>query len=120
SDPGVVALLRDAAAGIDAINGDGLTPLGLACMSGNWRLARFLLQRGALAQVEDATPSLVAAAGGEEDDPAGVQLLLKSKARPDSRDREGGTALHRAAHAGHVAIVAELIGAGADVDARDG
>ena len=120
SDPGVVALLRDAAAGIDVLNDDGLTPLGVACMAGNWRLAKFLLERGARAQVEAATPSLVAAAGGEEDDPAGVQLLLKHKARPDERDREGGTALHRAAHAGHAEIAAELIGAGADANLRDG
>src|SRR5699024_12457618 len=76
SDPGAVALLRDAAADIDILNGDGLTPLGVACMAGNWRLAKFLLERGARAQVEGATPSLVAAAGGEEDDPAGVLLLL--------------------------------------------
>ena len=120
SDPGVVALLRDAAADIDILNGDGLTPLGVACMAGNWRLAKFLLERGARAQVEGATPSLVAAAGGEEDDPAGVLLLLKHKARPDDRDRTGGTALHRAAYAGHAVIAAELIGAGADAGASDG
>ena len=120
SDPGVVALLRDAAAGIDAINVDGLTPLGVACMAGNWRLAKFLLERGARAQVEDATPPLVGAASGEEDDPAGVQLLLKHKARPDDRDRAGGTALQRAAYAGHAVIAAELISAGADVGLSDG
>src|SRR5690606_1871450 len=120
SDPGVVALLRDAAAEIDVLNNDGLTPLGVACMAGNWCLAKFLLERGARAQVQGATPSLVAAAGGEEDDPAGVQLLLKHKAKADERDREGGTALHRAAHAGHAVIAAELVAAGADANARDG
>jgi len=45
SDPGVAALLRDAAAELDVLNADGITPLGMACASGNWRLARFLLER---------------------------------------------------------------------------
>ncbi|MGY0633814.1 ankyrin repeat domain-containing protein [Luteimonas sp. A478] len=120
SDPGVVALLLDAAAEVDALNHEGLTPLGVACMAGNWRLARFLLERGARAQIEEATPSLVAAAGGEDDDPAGVQLLLRYKARPDSADRSGATALHRAAFAGHAEIAAELVGAGANLEITDG
>ena len=119
SDPGVMALLRDAAAEVDALNAEGLTPLGVACMAGNWRLAKFLLERGARTHVEGATPSLVAAAGGEEDDPAGVQLLLKHKARPDAHDRSGRTALHSAAHAGHAGIAGELISAGADVNGAD-
>ena len=119
SDPGVVALLRDAAAEIDVPNNDGWTPLGVACLAGNWRLARFLLERGARVQVDGAVSPLVAAAGGDDDDPAGVQLLLRYKARPDGADRDGRTALHRAAHAGHAAIAAELLAAGADVSARD-
>ncbi|HIY70324.1 MAG TPA: ankyrin repeat domain-containing protein [Candidatus Luteimonas excrementigallinarum] len=119
SDPGVVALLRDAAAEVDALNSEGLTPLGVACMAGNWRLARFLLERSARPHVEGATPSLLAAAGGEDDDPAGVQLLLRHKARPDSTDRSGATALHRAAFAGHAAIVAELVAAGAGLELAD-
>ncbi len=119
SDPGVVALLRDAAAEIDTPNKEGLTPLGVACLAGNWRLARFLLERGARVRVDGAVSPLVAAAGGDDDDPAGVQLLLKHKAQPDGPDRDGRTALHRAAHAGHAAIAAELLAAGADAAARD-
>lgn len=119
SDPGVAALLRDAAAGLDVLNRDGITPLGIACASGNWRLARFLLERGARAELEGATPALLPAAGGEEDDSAGVQLLLKHKARIDARDPQGRTALHEAAFAGHAGIVTALLGAGADVRARD-
>lgn len=120
SDPGVAALLRDAAAELDVRNHDGITPLGIACASGNWRLARFLLERGAKAEIEGATPALLAAAGGEEDDIAGVQLLLKHKAKVDARDARGRSALHEAAHAGHVDIVAALLASGADAQARDG
>ncbi|HTL14274.1 MAG TPA: ankyrin repeat domain-containing protein, partial [Thermomonas sp.] len=119
SDPGVAALLRDAGAEMDALNRDGVSPLGIACAAGNWRLARFLLERGARTEPADGQPVLLAAAGTEEDDPAGVQLLLRHKARVDARDGRGRSALHEAAVAGHAGICAALLDAGADVHARD-
>ncbi|MET0329427.1 MAG: ankyrin repeat domain-containing protein, partial [Luteimonas sp.] len=119
SDPGVAALLRDAAAELEACNQDGLTPLGTACASGNWRLAKFLLERGARAESEGGTPALLAAAGGDEDDAAGVQLLLRHKARVDARDAQRRGALHVAAFQGHDDILAALLVAGADVRGRD-
>ncbi len=119
TDPGVVALLRDAAAELEARNDEGLTPLGVACTAGNWRLAKFLLERGASAHAADATPALLAAARGDEDDAAGVQLLLRHKAKVDARDAHQRTALHEAAFAGHQDILAALLAAGADVEPRD-
>ncbi len=119
SDPGVAALLRDAAAETDALNHEGVTPLGVACYAGNWRLAKFLLERGAKPEPEGGQPVLLAAAGTEEDDPVGVQLLLKHKAKVDTRDSRGRSALHEAAYAGHADIIAALLAAGADVRARD-
>ena len=119
SDPGVAALLRDASAELDVANADGITPLGMACAVGNWRLARFLLERGAKPEAPGAVPALLAAAGTDEDDAAGVQLLLKHKARVDARDEQGRSALHEAALAGHPEIASALLAAGADVHARD-
>ena len=119
TDPGVAALLRDAAAATDALNHDGFSPLAVACASGNWRLARFLLERGARPEPEGGQPALLAAAATEEDDIAGVQLLLKFKARVATPGREGRTALHEAALAGHADIVAALLAAGADPQVRD-
>ncbi|NDK40204.1 hypothetical protein DT603_15300 [Pseudoxanthomonas gei] len=119
SDPGVAALLRDAAAEIDALNLEGVTPLGVACVAGNWRLAKFLLERGARPEPAGGQPVLLAAAATEEDDPAGVQLLLKHKAKADTRDPQGRSALHEAALAGHVDIITTLLAAGADVQGRD-
>ncbi len=120
SDPGVAALLRDAGADMDALNGEGVSPLGIACAAGNWRLARFLLERTAKTEPAGGQPVLLAAAGTEEDDPAGVQLLLRHKARVDARDARERSALHEAASAGHASICTALLDAGADVHARDG
>ena len=119
ADPGVAAQLRDAGADINALNAEGYTPLGIACLCGNWRLARYLLERGARTDVEGAVPALVAAAGSEDDDPVGVQLLLRHKAKVSARDRQRRTGLHEAAAAGHVAVVEVLLGAGAPLEARD-
>jgi ankyrin repeat protein len=120
SDPGVAALLRDAGADIDALNAGGQSPLGSACACGNWRLARFLLERGARPEPAGGQPALLAAAGSEEDDAAGVQLLLRHKAKANARDARGRSALHEAAAAGHAGICQALLDAGADVEARDG
>ena len=119
SDPGVAALLRDAAAELEAVNEEGLTPLGVACEAGNWRLARFLIERGARPEIEGATPALLAAAGSDEDDSAGVQLLLKHKAKVDARDARGRSALHEAAIAGNIEVARVLLDRGADADAVD-
>lgn len=119
TDPGVAALLRDAAAEIDALNHDGQSPLAIACAAGNWRLARFLLERGARAEPAQGQPALLSAAATDEDDPAGVQLLLKHKAKVDARDTRGRSALHAACLAGHADIVATLLAAGADAQAHD-
>lgn len=119
SDPGVAALLRDAAAELDPLGRDGLSPLGVACAAGNWRLAKFLLERGARPEPAGGQPALLAASGGEDDDPAGVQLLLKHRAKVDARDGEGRSALHIAAYAGHIDIAAALLAAGADAATLD-
>ena len=120
TDPAVAAQLLDAGADVGALNADAQPPLALALASGNWRVARFLLERGAKPELPGAQPALHAAAGGEDDDPAGVQLLLRHKAKVDSRDARGRTALLEAIAAGHASIVEALLDAGAAVEAADG
>ncbi len=119
TDPGVAALLRDAGAEVDVLNNEGYTPLGVACAAGNWRMARFLIERGARSEPIGGQPALLAAAGTEEDDAAGVQLLLKNRARVGTPGRGARTALHEAALAGHAEIVTALLAAGADPQLRD-
>ncbi|ODS63902.1 MAG: hypothetical protein ABS41_04450 [Arenimonas sp. SCN 70-307] len=118
TDPAVAALLLDAGAVLEAVNHEGFTPLGVACASGNWRLARFLIERGARPDPAEGQPALLAAAAGD-DDPAGVQLLLRHKARVDARGQRQRSALHLACAAGNVEVVAALLDAGADRNARD-
>ncbi len=118
TDPAVAALLLDAGALLDAINADGFSPLGIACAAGNWRLARFLIERGARPEPKEGQPALLAAVLGD-DDPAGVQLLLRHKARVDARGTRQRTALLLACAAGNAEIVGELLAAGADRNARD-
>src|SRR5512146_2436621 len=117
--PIVSALLCDATAPLDAINRDGLTPLGMACSAANWDLVRFLLERGAKPECERAQPALLCAAGIADDDAHGVELLLKRKVKVDARDSLGRTALMVAALQGHVGIAAALLDAGAQVGLAD-
>jgi ankyrin repeat protein len=118
TDPAVAALLLDASASLEALNAEGFSPLGIACAAGNWRLARFLIERGAKPEPKDGQPALLAAVAGD-DDPAGVQLLLRHKARVDARGARQRTALLLACAAGNADIVGELLDAGADRNARD-
>lgn len=113
SDAGVAALLLDAEARLEALDEQGLSPLASACAGGNWRLARFLLERGAAPHPEGGQPALLAAVAGD-DDPAGVQLLLRHKARVDATGADGRSALLAACGLGHAAIVQALLEAGAD------
>jgi uncharacterized protein len=117
-EPEVAALLLDAGAPPEALNRDGFSPLGVACAAGNWRLARFLLERKARPEPAGGQSALLAAAAGEDDN-AGVELLLRHKAKVDARGRLGRTALINAALAGNADIVSTLLAAGADVDAQD-
>lgn len=118
TDPAVAALLLDAGAHIDAINAEGFSALGAACQAGNWRVARFLIEHGARPEPVDGQPVLLAAASGE-DDPAGVQLLLRHKARIDARGFGQRTALLQACAIGNIDVVGALLEAGADRNARD-
>ncbi len=118
SDASVAALLLDAGAKVDTCNHEGNSALFVACAGGNWRLARFLLEHGARCEPGEGQPALIAAASGE-DEAAGVQLLLKHKARVDARGNAQRTALMLACEAGNTEIVGTLLDAHAAIDARD-
>jgi len=119
AEPGVAAMLLDAAAPINALNAAGDTPLVVACRAANWTLVTFLLERGARPALADSMPALVAAAGIADDDPAGVKLLLKQRAAVNTTDAQHRSALLVAAAEGHEQIVRALCAANADVNLPD-
>lgn len=118
SDPEVAAQLLDAGADINALDRGGRSPLFEACAAGSWRLARFLLERHARCEPDGGQPALLAASAGD-DDPAGVELLLRHKAKVDARGRLGRGALLEACLAGNAAIATVLLRAGADAARAD-
>ncbi|MGH8106591.1 MAG: ankyrin repeat domain-containing protein, partial [Arenimonas sp.] len=118
SDPAVAALLLDAGASSEALTNEGFNALGVACIANNWRLAKFLMERGSKIEPVNGQSSLIAAAMGE-DDPVGVQLLLRHKARIDARGLHQTTALLQACALGNTDIVGVLLDAGADRNACD-
>lgn len=117
--PILAALLCDAGAPLDAVNAEGLTPLGVACAASNWDMVRFLLEHGAKTDTEHGQPALLAAATVDDDDPQGIKLLLKRKARVDARGPLKRTALMTAAMHGNAFIAQQLLDAGAHIDLAD-
>jgi ankyrin repeat protein len=117
--PILAALLCDAGAPLDAVNADGLTPLGVACAASNWEMMHFLLEHGAKTDTEHGQPALMAAATIDDDDPQGIKLLLKRKARVDARGPLKRTALMTAAMHGNAFIAQQLLDAGAQPDLAD-
>ena len=119
AEPGVAAMLLDAAAPINALNKAGISPLATACRAANWPLAKFLLERGAKPAPADGEPALVAAAGIPDDDVTGVKLLLKHRAAVNAFDARHRHALLSAAAESHEQIARVLCAAGADVTLAD-
>jgi len=119
AQPIIAALLVDAAIDVNAVNAEGMTALAVACANANWNVATFLLEHGAKPDVEHAQPALLCACTIAEDDPSGVRLLLKHKARVDARGMLERSALMTAALSGHARIVDALLGAGATPELAD-
>jgi hypothetical protein len=119
AEPGVAAMLLDAAAPINALNKAGISPLAAACRAANWPLAKFLLEHGAKPAPSDGEPALVAAAGIADDDAEGVKLLLKHRAAVNAVDARHRHALLSAAAEGHEQIARALCAAGADINLAD-
>lgn len=118
-NPIIAALLLDTKVDINAVNAEGHTALDIACANANWPLVEFLLDHRAATDVADSIPALFCAAGITEDDPTGVRLLLKHRAKVDATAPLGRTALMTAALAGHARIADALVAAGAAVDLAD-
>ena len=101
---------------VDAMSGDGFTPLHLAAFFGQADAVRLLLARGASVDRNGTgwmtgTPLHAAASGSHA---TVVRMLLDAGADPNNRQRHGYTPLHSAAANGDLDSVELLLDAGAD------
>lgn len=105
---------------VDAVSGDGFTPLHLAAFFGQADAARLLLARGAACDVAGTGwmtgTALHAAAAGSH--ASIVRMVLEAGADPNARQRHGYTPLHSAAANADLESVEALLAAGADPAAR--
>jgi ankyrin repeat protein len=95
------------------------SPLHLAVMIGSFKLVTALLSAGAIVDMVDTdgqTPLLLACLGGRLEI---VRLLLDSRANPAHQNKQAHSALHYlAAFCRDRQLLEDLVGAGADVNAK--
>ena len=109
-DAEVARALFDLGTPIEFADGNGITMLGRAALNNEVSMAQELIGRGANVNVVDKmgmTP-LLWAASMDFGDPAMIELLLKSGARADARNKDGLTALDLARKYGHTEVIPAL------------
>ena len=119
-----VYLLLQRGASAYAVDARGRTPMHCAAAACAYAAMHWLVTAGGPLESRDATgatPLLVAAAAAK-DDPDCITALLRGGADIAARDRQGLSALHRAASANHVSCIETLVwhGANRNARARDG
>ncbi|KAJ4158474.1 uncharacterized protein LMH87_008997 [Akanthomyces muscarius] len=111
-------LLSLGAGNPNSVSPDGKSALAWAAGLSHIEIAGFLVHRGAKMSRTLNGPMMMpldeAAAAGNH---FIAQLLLDMGANPNSRDRDGWSAIHWAAEEGHLGVVRLLLEAGANVDA---
>ena len=109
-DEEVARALFDLGTPIEFADGNGITMLGRAALNNEVNMARELIGRGANVNVVDKlgmTP-LLWAASMDFGDPAMIELLLKSGAKADARNKDGLTALDLARKYNHTEVIPAL------------
>jgi ankyrin repeat protein len=109
-DTEVARTLFELGTPIEFADGNGITMLGRAALNNEVTMAKTLIERGANVNVVDKlgmTPLLWAAAM-DFGDPAMIELLLKSGAKADARNKDGLTALELARQYGHIEVIPAL------------
>ena len=109
-DVEVANTLLDLGAPVDFADGNGITMLGRTVLNNEVDMARALIARGANVNVVDKlgmTP-LLWAANVDFGDTAMIELLLKSGAKTDARNKDGLTPLELARKYGHATLVPVL------------
>jgi ankyrin repeat protein len=109
-DEDVARTLFELGSPIEFADGNGITMLGRSALNNEVAMARTLIARGANVNVVDKlgmTP-LLWAASSDFGDPAMIELLLKSGAKADARNKDGLTALELARKYNHAEVIPVL------------
>jgi ankyrin repeat protein len=109
-DVEVANTLLDLGAPVDFADGNGITMLGRTVLNNEVEMARTLIARGANVNIVDKlgmTP-LLWAANVDFGDTAMIELLLKSGAKTDARNKDGLTPLELARKYGHATLIPVL------------
>jgi ankyrin repeat protein len=109
-DADVIRTLLELGAPVDFADGNQITMLSRSVLNHELELAKMLIARGANVNATDKlgmTP-LLWAASSDFGDPAMVELLLKSGAKADAKNRDGRTALELARAYKHDYLVPAL------------
>ncbi|CAI5470684.1 unnamed protein product [Closterium sp. Yama58-4] len=115
---GIAETLLKSGASVDAVDGEGATPLLAAADSGFANCVQLLLEVGAQPDARDkvgVTPLIAAAYNGHEE---ALSALVRHGAGVDARSHGGVTPLIAAAEGRHARCIHLLVQAGADVNAR--
>jgi ankyrin repeat protein len=116
-DAAEIQRLLAGGAGVATRDGHGRTPLHVAAHGGHHAAARALLAGGADPNALDSRRYDLLTIAAVRDDLEMIRLGLAAGANPRAiTSPYDGTALIAAAHLGHVAVVRELIQAGAPLD----
>ncbi|EPS42694.1 hypothetical protein H072_3329 [Dactylellina haptotyla CBS 200.50] len=115
-----VTLLLDLGANIKSSQGrKEWTTLIYAARSGNTRLVKLLIQRGADISVKDRQGQDALWHAGDRGKDTVMELLLDAGARIDAREKNRGTVLSHLAKLGKRESVKLLIDRGAEIDCKD-
>jgi ankyrin repeat protein len=116
----VKAYLQKDAEIINSYSEDGFTGLGLASYLGNFEIAEYLIQEGALVNLPsnnnfNVFPLHSAVAGNYTEI---TKILIENNAEVNIKQQSGITPLHAAAKNGNIEIIIMLLEKGAAVDIR--
>ena len=118
-DAGIVQVLIDAGANIEAKTAFGKSPLHWACESGELGVVETLLRAGAVMQGDRQGHTCLMRASSCGHTEIVRTLLCMPEVHVDRRGRSGHSALHRAVSDNHPDVVQVLIDAGADIETKD-
>ena len=110
---GLVRLLLDNRASLDAVDKIGATALMISSEQGNLKVVVLLVMAGADLDVEDVFGKSALCLAAEQERLEVVVYLMRVGSNPCSRKNDGMTPLHTAARHGRLEVVKALVGGGA-------